>query len=186
MPDAPSAPDEVAALRAANARLWQVAEAKDTEIAALRTSHQAQLDALRAQVAALAAEVADLPLMRKQYALARRLRERQDDYLRFTSDPRVPFDNNAAEREIRMSKLRIKVSGCMRSHGRSREILRHPLLRVHRRQARHRHTRRPHQSSRWIGLDSRHHITTWPSLGPIQLQWRYVRLCVKRFPSAHP
>ncbi|MGI8449858.1 MAG: IS66 family transposase [Streptosporangiaceae bacterium] len=55
------------------------------------------------------------PLMRKHHALARRLRQRQDDYLRFTHDPRVPFDNNAAEREIRMGKLRIKVSGCMRS-----------------------------------------------------------------------
>jgi transposase len=55
------------------------------------------------------------PLMRKHHALARRLREREDDYLRFTRDPGVPFDNNAAEREIRMSKLRIKVSGCMRS-----------------------------------------------------------------------
>jgi transposase len=55
------------------------------------------------------------PLERKHHALARRLRQRQDDYLRFTQDPRVPFDNNAAEREIRMSKLRIKVSGCMRS-----------------------------------------------------------------------
>jgi hypothetical protein len=54
-------------------------------------------------------------LMRKHHALARRLRQRQDDYLRFTTDPRVPFDNNAAEREIRMGKLRIKVSGCMRS-----------------------------------------------------------------------
>jgi transposase len=55
------------------------------------------------------------PLMAKHHALARRLRQRQDDYLRFTADPRVPFDNNAAEREIRMGKLRIKVSGCMRS-----------------------------------------------------------------------
>ena len=55
-----SALDEVARLRAANARLRQVVEAKDTEIAALRTSHQAQLDALRMQVSALSAEVADL------------------------------------------------------------------------------------------------------------------------------
>jgi transposase len=55
------------------------------------------------------------PLMRKHHALARRLLAREDDYLRYTADPRVPFDNNAAEREIRMSKLRIKVSGCMRS-----------------------------------------------------------------------
>lgn len=55
------------------------------------------------------------PLMKKHHALARRLLNREDDYLRFTTDARVPFDNNAAEREIRMSKLRIKVSGCMRS-----------------------------------------------------------------------
>ena len=60
MPDVPPVPDEVAALRAANARLRLVVEAKDTEITALRTSHQAQLDALRAQVAALSAEVAEL------------------------------------------------------------------------------------------------------------------------------
>jgi uncharacterized coiled-coil protein SlyX len=60
VPDVPPVPDEVAALRAANARLRQVVEAKDTEITALRVSHQAQLDLLRAQLAALAAEVADL------------------------------------------------------------------------------------------------------------------------------
>jgi transposase len=55
------------------------------------------------------------PLMCKHHALARRLRQREDDYLRYTTDPRVPFDNNAAERQIRMGKLRIKVSGSMRS-----------------------------------------------------------------------
>jgi transposase len=54
-------------------------------------------------------------LMKKHNNLARRLIDRQDDYLRFTRDPRVPFDNNAAEQEIRMIKLRQKVSGCMRT-----------------------------------------------------------------------
>lgn len=55
------------------------------------------------------------PLMRKHHALAKRLLAREEDYLRFTTDPRAPFDNNAAEREVRMCKLRIKVSGCLRS-----------------------------------------------------------------------
>lgn len=55
------------------------------------------------------------PLMAKHHALARRLIDRHDDYLRFTVDPRVNFDNNAAEREIRMIKLRQKVSGCLRT-----------------------------------------------------------------------
>ena len=43
------------------------------------------------------------------------MRGRADDYLRFAHDLRVPSGNNEAERVIRMSKLRIKVSGCMRS-----------------------------------------------------------------------
>ena len=54
-------------------------------------------------------------LQKKRHALASRLAAREADYLRFASDLRVPFDNNEAERVIRMSKLRIKVSGCMRS-----------------------------------------------------------------------
>lgn len=57
-------------------------------------------------------------LARKHRALARRLLDRQGDYLRFTVDFAVPFDNNAAEREIRMIKVRQKVSGCARTlHG---------------------------------------------------------------------
>ena len=53
--------------------------------------------------------------MKKQNALARRLLDRQDDYLRFTEDRRVPPDNNGCERDIRMIKLRQKVSGCLRT-----------------------------------------------------------------------
>jgi hypothetical protein len=54
-------------------------------------------------------------LMKKHNALARRLINRQEDYLRFTHDWRVPPDNNGSERDIRMIKLRQKVSGCQRT-----------------------------------------------------------------------
>ena len=40
---------------------------------------------------------------------------RADGYLRYAGELRVPFDNSEAKRVIRMSKLRIKVSGSMRS-----------------------------------------------------------------------
>jgi len=53
--------------------------------------------------------------MQKHNALARRLLDRQDDYLRFTTGRRIPADNNGSERDIRMIKLRQKVSGCMRT-----------------------------------------------------------------------
>jgi hypothetical protein len=53
--------------------------------------------------------------MKKHNALARRLRDRQDDYLRFTMDLRTPPDNNGTERDIRMAKLKQKVSGCLRT-----------------------------------------------------------------------
>jgi hypothetical protein len=54
-------------------------------------------------------------VMTKHHALARRLIDREDDYLRFTRDWRVPADNNGSERDIRMIKLRQKVSGCLRT-----------------------------------------------------------------------
>jgi transposase len=56
---------------------------------------------------------------RKAHSKARNLLERmllyKQDILRFMDDPEVPFDNNLAERDIRMSKLQQKISGGFRS-----------------------------------------------------------------------
>jgi transposase len=52
---------------------------------------------------------------RTGHNLLHRLRVRQQDVLRFLSDPSVPFTNNLAERDGRMMKLRQKISGGFRS-----------------------------------------------------------------------
>ena len=61
-------------------------------------------------------------LMKKHHALARRLTGRQEDYLRFTADWRIPADNNGSERDIRMTKLKQKVSGCLRTFTGARQF----------------------------------------------------------------
>lgn len=70
---------------------------------------------LRTAAVIAAADPATGRLAAKHRALARRIRDRLPDYLRFTTDFTVPFDNNPAEREIRMVKLRQKISGTMRT-----------------------------------------------------------------------
>jgi transposase len=75
-----------------------------------------------AEIAKAATAGRENTLVAKHHALFTRIDQRLDHYLRFATDPAVPFDNNASEREIRMCKLRIKVSGCMRSMRGAREF----------------------------------------------------------------
>lgn len=55
------------------------------------------------------------PKKTKARNLVERFLRRQDAILRFVYDFEVPFDNNLAERDIRMMKVQQKISGCFRS-----------------------------------------------------------------------
>ena len=51
----------------------------------------------------------------KSRSLLERLRQFEDDVLRFMVVPEVPFTNNLGENDIRMTKVQQKISGCFRS-----------------------------------------------------------------------
>lgn len=61
---------------------------------------------------------------RAAYNLAVALEDHADEVLLFVSDLRVPFDNNAAERALRMAKLQQKISGTFRTEAGARNFAR--------------------------------------------------------------
>lgn len=56
--------------------------------------------------------------------LITRLQHKRDAILRFMTDPNVPFDNNGSERDLRLVKLKQKISGCFRKESGARRFCR--------------------------------------------------------------
>ena len=68
------------------------------------------------------------------------LREHRDLFLAYTSDLSLPFDNNQAERDLRMVKLQAKISGEFRSqHGAARFTAVRSYISTNRKQAQNIH-----------------------------------------------
>ncbi|MEE4187245.1 MAG: IS66 family transposase [Roseobacter sp.] len=83
----------------------------------IQTRYDAILDVAKARNPAREPKPGSRRRVRQSPAhnLVNRLSEKREGVLRFVTDLRVPFDNNQAERDVRMPKLKQKVSGCFRS-----------------------------------------------------------------------
>ena len=86
----------------------------DAIVAAGLAFHEAQPPLARA-VARPGGKTRGRAPRRTGHNLLLRLLARRGDTLRFLIDPAVPFSNNEAERDVRMMKLRMKISGGFRS-----------------------------------------------------------------------
>lgn len=108
-------------------RAWRVARAARARGIAvperLRARFERDYDIVLVEAMAFHDSVAPLsspgrcgkPRRRKGHNLALNLHRYGDETLRFLADPHVPFTNNEAERDLRMMKLRQKISGGFRS-----------------------------------------------------------------------
>ena len=104
-----------------------VATAKEDELEELSPAKIKQIERIYDRLIALALQANQppeggwptgkrgRPKKTKPRNLAERLHKRQAEVLAFVYDFRVPFDNNLAERDIRMLKVQQKISGCFRS-----------------------------------------------------------------------
>ena len=71
-----------------------------------------QLKIIEAQLSAITMRN---QIQQKALALVKRIRKHLKSFLFFAEDPDLPFTNNLAERDIRMVKLKIKISGAFRT-----------------------------------------------------------------------
>jgi len=105
---------QVVAARAAG--LWHIPPERIAPL--IRSYHRGVADGL-----ALHPRTSETGKQSDATNLLERLRDRAEDYLRFTRDLHVPATNNLAERDQRPVKTQVKISGCHQSEAGARAWL---------------------------------------------------------------